>query len=88
MSYVDAKTAIGYFCAHGMCGDQDYEEAFKWYKEASNEGSGEASFNIGYLYASGALSEEDIDEAIKWWRLSAEQGYEPAEQALSPMSEE
>ena len=64
MSYVGAKTAIGYFCAHGMCGDQDYEEAFKWYKEASDEGSGEASFNIGYLYANAASGEVDIDEAL------------------------
>jgi len=66
----------------------DYEEAFKWYSQAAEQGNLAAQLNIGIMYDDGIGVAENDAEAAKWFRLAAEQGDEQAQHNLGVMYEE
>ena len=57
----------------------DYRVALKWYKEASNQGSGEGSASIAELYEQGHGVPKSPGKAKVWWDLAAKQGYDQQE---------
>ena len=57
----------------------DYQEAMKWLKRASSQGSGEGSAGIAELYEQGHGVPKSPVEAKVWWDLAAKQGYDQQE---------
>lgn len=57
----------------------DYQQAMKWFREASKQGSGEASAGIAELYEQGLGVPKSSVEAEVWWELAAKQGYDQQE---------
>lgn len=55
--------------------EQNYEEAFKWYKAAAEQGDADAQNSLYNRYAKGEGVEQNSEEAMKWLHRSAEQGY-------------
>ncbi len=53
---------------------KDYEEAFKWYRKAAEQGYANAQTILGSIYANGLGVSKDIKEAVRWYRKAAEQG--------------
>lgn len=62
--------------------EQNYEEAFKWYKKSSVQGYAEAQCKLGDMYYEGQGIDKDIKETLKWYEKSAEQGYAEAQMSL------
>ena len=50
-----------------------YEEAFKWYRLAAEQGDAVAQSNLGTCYFGGEGVEQDYGEAVKWFKKAAEQ---------------
>ena len=55
--------------------EQNYEEAFKWYKAAAEQGDADAQNSLYNRYAKGEGVEQNSEEAMKWLHRSAEQGH-------------
>jgi TPR repeat protein len=80
-----AQLILGYGYQHGVCVDQDYEEALFWYRKAANQGNDRAQSRLGDMYSAGLGVEQDYEEAAKWYRKSADQNYGGAQYALGAM---
>ena len=65
---------IGYYYDTGTGVRQDYREAMKWYKRASELGKGIASNNIGVLYEYGRGVSADLSKAKYWYEKAIVQG--------------
>ena len=59
--------------------EQNYQEAFKWYKRAAENGDYIAQYNIAGMYMNSRGVEENFFEAFKWYEKSAENGYSKAQ---------
>ncbi|MBP3536554.1 MAG: sel1 repeat family protein [Muribaculaceae bacterium] len=72
----DAKAicTVGYYYDTGTGVGQDYREAMKWYKRASELGNGIASNNIGVLYEYGSGVSTDLSKAKYWYEKAIVQG--------------
>jgi TPR repeat protein len=57
---------------------QDYDQAFFWYRKASDKGDMRAENRIAYCYQNGYGVEKDEDTAMKWYLKAAKQGDEDA----------
>ena len=55
--------------------EQNYEEAFKWYKAAAEQGDSDAQNSLYNRYAKGEGVEQNSEEAMKWLHRSADQGH-------------
>lgn len=62
--------------------DKQYNEAFKYYKLATELGHAEAQYKLGRCFDNGDGVEQSHAEAVKWYRLAAEQGYAKAQNKL------
>jgi TPR repeat protein len=51
-----------------------YEDAFKWFHKAAEQGHTLAQVNLGLMYVRGEGVAKDFEEAVKWFRTSAEKG--------------
>ena len=56
----------------------DYEEAFRWFKQAADLELPAAQYNVGLYYENGIGVEQDEAEAAKWYNLAMENGFEAA----------
>lgn len=54
--------------------DNQFREAFKFYKQAADAESVEAQNKLGYFYYYGKGVERNVSESVKWYRKAAEQG--------------
>jgi TPR repeat protein len=52
----------------------NYDEAFKWYARAAEQGSSDAQDWLGNLYYSGLGVKQDYNAAFEWYSRSAKQG--------------
>ena len=59
--------------------DKQYNEAFKYYKLATELGHAEAQYKLGRCFYNGDGVEQSYAEAVKWYRLAAEQGFAAAQ---------
>ena len=53
---------------------KNYNEAFRLYTLASEQGDAMGLYEVGHCYERGLGVEKDIREAIRWYALSAAQG--------------
>ena len=54
-----------YYCGKGV--EQSYEEAFKWYLRAGEQGFLDAQYRLAYMYSHGQGVEQSDEEADKWY---------------------
>lgn len=59
--------------------DHRYEEAFKWFQLAANQGLAKAQLSVGYAYHNGLGVKKDQVQAVHWYALAAAQGDSTAE---------
>ncbi len=59
-----------YTAGHGGV-EQNFERAAFWFREASDQGIGNARYNLGVLYHQGLGVERDLDRALYWYREAA-----------------
>jgi len=64
---------------------KEYQEAFKWFTKAAEQGHAGAQLNLGLMYYNGEGIPKDHKEAAKWLTKSAEQGRADAQAYLSTM---
>lgn len=72
---LEAKKDLAMAYVRGDEIEQNYEEAFKWYKAAAEQGDADAQNSLYNRYAKGEGVEQNSEEAMKWLHRSAEQGY-------------
>jgi tetratricopeptide (TPR) repeat protein len=65
--------------------NKDYENAYKWYRKAAEQGDVNAQFSLATLYDYGEGVTQDYKEAAKWYRKAAEQGDDGAQYNLGVM---
>lgn len=70
-----AQSELGNYCYFG---EENYEEAVKWYRKAADQGIAYAQDLLGDCYYCGNGVNQDYGEAVKWYRKAAEQGSEEA----------
>jgi len=58
----------------GLGVPQDYKEAAKWYRLASDHGNGDAQYDLALMYAAGHGVPQDYKQAAVWYRKAADQG--------------
>lgn len=59
-----------------------FEEAFKSYQEAAEDGIAEAQYKIGLMYTLGQGVEKNLPEAVFWYRRAAQQHHTEAQAAI------
>lgn len=69
-----AQNRLGLMYDLGLGVEQDFSEAFKWYRKAAEQGLPMAQRNLANLYYSGRGVTRNNAEGIKWFRRAAEQG--------------
>jgi TPR repeat protein len=74
----DYATALRLFALEDAVARHRYTQAAKWYREAADQGVGEAQFGLGLLYARGQGVPQDDVQAYMWFELSAAQGDQAA----------
>jgi TPR repeat protein len=74
---------VMYYEGQGM--EQDFKDAAKWFRKASEQGNPGAQINLGLMYLRGKGIMEDDKEAAKWFRKAAEQGIADAQLYLGLM---
>ena len=62
---------VCYYYGKGV--PQDYDEAVKWFRKATEQNVPKAQSNLGVCYANGQGVAKDAVEAAKWYRKAAEQ---------------
>jgi len=65
--------------------DENFTEAFKYFKFAADKGNLNAQFNLGIMYVNGLGGIQDYSEAIRYLKLAADQGVVGAQYALGQM---
>ena len=70
----DTQYSLGSMYHDGKGGPQDFQQAFKWYERAAEQGNADAQYCLGMMYDEGKGIPQDYQEALKWIRRAAEQG--------------
>ncbi len=81
----NAQNKLGNIYCEGDGVSQDYNEAFKWYTKAAEQGYAKSQFNLGLMYCYGEGVQQDSNEAVKWFTRAAEQGKSYAQYSLGLM---
>jgi TPR repeat protein len=70
--------------ASGKGVQQDFKQAFAWYRKAADQGDAKAQWNLGGIYASGRGGiPQDFRQASSWCRKAATLGFAPAQSTLA-----
>ena len=67
---------------------QDYAEAAKWYRQAAEQGQGNAQFNLAEMYLDGLGVDQDYVQAYAWIGVVATGGVESAQFLLDEIEVE
>ena len=71
----DARSRMGDICRTGDdLTEQDYSEALRWYRLASEQGDRNAENNFGAMHQHGMGTAKDMTEAARWYRKAADRG--------------
>ena len=54
--------------------EQNYEEAFRWFCMAADQGNAEAMYYLGNMFIHGLGVVQDVGKAAEWYGKSAEKG--------------
>ena len=63
---------VRYLSGDGVA--QNFEEAFRWFEKAANQGDGLSQSNLGTCYFLGCGVKKNNKEAFRWFRKAADQG--------------
>ena len=74
--------------ADGRGGEQDYDQALRFYREAALLGNVDALTDIGHMYQQGMGVERSIPEAVRWYERAVSAGDVQAMQALAHLYED
>ena len=74
------ELALNYETGQGV--EQDWKQAFFWYKQATEQGNMYAQYNLGLCYANEKGVPQDLQKAEFWCRKSAQNGNKFAAQWL------
>ena len=87
---VDAQTWLAsQYSVGGRCGvQQDFAEAFRWWRLAAEQGDASAQHFLGLMYEGGRGVPQNEAEAVRWYRLAAEKGDAYAQDALRRIAEQ
>ncbi len=69
-----AQFELGRIYLNGKVVKQSYKDAFKWLKEAANNGVGRAALIIAFHYRDGEGLEKSKEKALKWFIKAADLG--------------
>ena len=83
-SLPDLYFLIGATYAHEGA-TQNYTEAARWYRKASEQGHRKAQYWLGVALETGVGIPQDYKEALKWYRNAADQGFADAQYAMGRM---
>jgi TPR repeat protein len=70
---VGAMLTLGNMFEGGICVPTNYDEAFRWFKQAADAGNAQGELQLGGCYSYGLGTAKDLTMATKYYRLSAEQ---------------
>ncbi len=65
---------IGKMFALGYGTEQNYTEAFKWFKKSATAGNKFAQYSLGSLYYYGNGTVQNYEKAFEWFKKSADNG--------------
>ncbi len=72
MGCAEAQDYLGYWYEEGENGlPVDYQEAYRWYQKAAEQGDSYAQYDIGWLFDNGLGVKENKREAVKWFKRAA-----------------
>ena len=80
-----AQSDLGSLYEDGLVLPRDYQDAFKWYELAANQGYPGAQTNLGMMYARGRGTEASRKTAIEWFQRAANQGDDVAKRNLNAL---
>ena len=69
-----AQNKVGYMYVKGKGVEQNYEQAFYWYRKAAEQGSARSMYYIAYMYDEGKGVSQDKVQAFQWYKKAAELG--------------
>ncbi|MFC2715418.1 MAG: tetratricopeptide repeat protein [Kingella denitrificans] len=55
---------------------QDYAEAFKWFRQAAEQGVASAQYNLGVMYANGRGVRQDLHLSKEWFGKACDGGFQ------------
>ena len=76
---------IGKMHCYGLGTDQDYTEAFRWFKKSATEENKFAQFSLANLYYYGNGVEQSYEQAFRWYMAATKQGQPYAAYAVAQM---
>ncbi|MCH8475962.1 MAG: hypothetical protein LAT55_12135 [Opitutales bacterium] len=62
--------------------DEDFGEAFIWFKQSAEKGYDWGAYMTGYMLTYGLGTKTDLEEAQKWYEMAHDAGLQEAEWAL------
>jgi TPR repeat protein len=77
-----AQFQLGTLYYQGKSVNQDYSQAFLWYRRAAQQGNSDAQYSLGNMYLMGEGIKQDDYQARQWYEKAAEQGHESAQHNL------
>lgn len=83
----EAKTYLAYAYKHGFGVNQNFNQAYKWYREAADVDVASAQFNLGVMIANGHGDARDLRKAAYWIEQAAYNNLPTAMVALALMYE-
>ena len=69
--------------ASGAGGEQNYEEAVRWFKAAASQGEPDSMFHLAQLYSEGLGVEKDMNLVAIYLYMAADRGFQPAIDAIN-----
>jgi len=82
---LDAQFQLGTLFYQGKGVQQDYTQAFLWYRRAGQQGNSDAQYSLGNMYLMGEGIKQDDYQARQWYEKAAEQGHESAQHNLESL---
>lgn len=82
-----AQYYVGMMHLNGQSVKQDYEEAGKWFRKASEQSISQAQYKLAMLYAEGQGLPQDYEYAYAWFRVAAIQGHNKSIEAIAGVRE-
>ena len=78
-----AQLYLGNLYFSGEDVEENYEEAFEWFKKAAEQGDADAQYSLAICYAHGLGTEGNGEKAFEWYKKAAEQGHADAQYSLA-----
>ncbi len=75
----EAQFYLGVCYRDGEGVQQDYRQAFQWFKKSAEQGDAAAQYCLGSCYSFGNGVQQDYKKAFEWFEKSAEQGVADAQ---------